>query len=676
MKTKILFITSLVLITSVSFSQSKVNINNLVQYGDKMFEENDDKSYTGIVFDLDKSTGNKVMEGRYKDGLEDGKWILWYKDGQKNIEKTYKNGKEEGQFTRWYKNGNLEVEGFRINDTWDGEFTEWYENGNKKEEGTWELTKYDDGYNIGYYNQKIGKWTSWYKNGEKKLEETYKNGKEEGQLTRWYENGNLEVEGLRINDTWDGEFTEWYENGDVKEETIFENGRIVEQLTHFIDYYSNGQIKEKGILKNKKKVGVWTSWELSGSTFGYFIGIKIKSNELLNYNTLNTIKVISTNLNSNYGLFSLLTEVFYQNNDGFFEIKNMLSDLNRLQLSTTEQQQIIEHTQERESLKNIFFSLNNNYTTILISSNVLSSMELEHIKNTIEQYNTDHIELSIYVPSQIQLEGDIKSPEVLKYIGEIEHFLQNNYNIEYSLSFSDYLKDIHCVIMGNDPKYRIIPDSKIKIERLLKMYSMSGDPDDFSHLVNYDFSKTNILFYLPDKSIIKSGEMELGMENFLNKSLIENYKIVTHPINENRYKNYEGTWKDGIKVGKWIHWNEDGRKMREGTWKDGIKVGKWIHWNEDGRKMIEGTYKGLWTYWYTNGKKWKEGTLKDSKEDGKWIFWYENGQKGQEGSFKDGKRDGFFTYWYKNGQKESEKTFKDGEMISRKEWNKDGSVKN
>ena len=55
----------------------------------------------------------------------------------------------------------------------------------------------------------------------------------------------------------------------------------------------------------------------------------------------------------------------------------------------------------------------------------------KHIKNTIEQYNTDHIELRIYVPSQIQLEGDIKSPEVLKYIGEIEHFLQNNYNIEY-----------------------------------------------------------------------------------------------------------------------------------------------------------------------------------------------------------------------------------------------------
>ena len=59
MKTKILFITSLVLITSVSFSQSKVNINNLVQYGDKMFKVDDDKPYTGKVFDLYKS--NRIL---------------------------------------------------------------------------------------------------------------------------------------------------------------------------------------------------------------------------------------------------------------------------------------------------------------------------------------------------------------------------------------------------------------------------------------------------------------------------------------------------------------------------------------------------------------------------------------------------------------------------------------
>ena len=52
---KKLFLIVFLLLLSVGMSQDKVNINNLVQYGEKMFEENDDKPYTGKVFDLDKS---------------------------------------------------------------------------------------------------------------------------------------------------------------------------------------------------------------------------------------------------------------------------------------------------------------------------------------------------------------------------------------------------------------------------------------------------------------------------------------------------------------------------------------------------------------------------------------------------------------------------------------------
>ena len=55
---------------------------------------------------------------------------------------------------------------------------------------------------------------------------------------------------------------------------------------------------------------------------------------------------------------------------------------------------------------------------------------------------------------------------------------------------------------------------------------------------------------------------------------------------------------------------------------------------------------------------------------------HENGHKYYERTFKDGKQDGLFTRWDENGQKKDEIPFKDGEMISRKEWNRDGSVKN
>ena len=120
MKRTILFITSLVLITSVSFSQSKVNINNLVQYGDKMFEENDDKPYTGMVFDLYKSNGNKKLEGRYKDGLRNGKWSWWNENGKKKSLGSYLNGDgtdkgdtgisrngRDGLWSWWYVNGKI-----------------------------------------------------------------------------------------------------------------------------------------------------------------------------------------------------------------------------------------------------------------------------------------------------------------------------------------------------------------------------------------------------------------------------------------------------------------------------------------------------------------------------------------------------------------------------------------
>ena len=102
MKRTILFITSLLLITSVSLSQSKVNINNLDQYGDKMFKENDDKPYTGLVFDLHRTTGNKSLEGRYKDGLRNGKWSWWNEDNKMDSSGTYKDGNQDGKWTYSY----------------------------------------------------------------------------------------------------------------------------------------------------------------------------------------------------------------------------------------------------------------------------------------------------------------------------------------------------------------------------------------------------------------------------------------------------------------------------------------------------------------------------------------------------------------------------------------------
>ena len=101
---------------------------------------------------------------------------------------------------------------------------------------------------------------------------------------------------------------------------------------------------------------------------------------------------------------------------------------------------------------------------------------------------------------------------------------------------------------------------------------------------------------------------------------------------------------------------------------------------DNGQKKFEGSYKngelnGLETKWYKNGQKKFEGTYKNGKQVGKWTTWYSIGQKWSEVTYKNGKEDGLWTTWYDNGQKFFEGTYKDGELISEKEWNEDGSVK-
>ena len=111
MKHTLLIITALLFITSTVIPQSKVNINNLVEYGGKMFKQDDDKPYTGLVFDLYRTTGNKSLEGRYKDGLRNGKWSWWNEDNKMDSSGTYKDGKQDGLWTGWYENGQKKEEG-------------------------------------------------------------------------------------------------------------------------------------------------------------------------------------------------------------------------------------------------------------------------------------------------------------------------------------------------------------------------------------------------------------------------------------------------------------------------------------------------------------------------------------------------------------------------------------
>ena len=92
MKKTLLLITSLVFLTTIAFSQSKVNIKSRVLYGDKMY-----KSWKWWSED-----GKMDSSGTYKIGIKDGKWIHSTEIG---------NGKYEVRYTT----GNIDLATFTDN---------------------------------------------------------------------------------------------------------------------------------------------------------------------------------------------------------------------------------------------------------------------------------------------------------------------------------------------------------------------------------------------------------------------------------------------------------------------------------------------------------------------------------------------------------------------------------
>jgi antitoxin component YwqK of YwqJK toxin-antitoxin module len=204
-----------------------VNGETLIDRGGLLYEVNGQKLYTGDVFELYKD-GSRKSTGSLKGGRYNGLRTDWYRNGQKMSEGTFKDGKEDGLKTRWFSDG-------------------------KKH--------YERNYKDGLEN---GLETNWYGNGQKFYEVTFKDGKEDGLVTEWYENGEKKSEGTYKNGEFDGLSTSWYKNGQKMSEGTYKNGEFDGLST---SWYGNGQKMSEGTYKNGEFDGLWTNWDKDGSKY-------------------------------------------------------------------------------------------------------------------------------------------------------------------------------------------------------------------------------------------------------------------------------------------------------------------------------------------------------------------------------------------------------------------------
>jgi len=92
-------------------------------------------------------------------------------------------------------------------------------------------------------------------------------------------------------------------------------------------------------------------------------------------------------------------------------------------------------------------------------------------------------------------EGALQQPEVLRAIDDLQAFLQRVPEVGKTLSVADYVKRMHRALAPQAARAAAIPDREALIAQYLLLYSLSGQPDDLSSLVDPTYRDGIVLVF-------------------------------------------------------------------------------------------------------------------------------------------------------------------------------------
>jgi len=135
----------------------------------------------------------------------------------------------------------------------------------------------------------------------------------------------------------------------------------------------------------------------------------------------------------------------------------------------------------------------------------------------------------------ILFEGDIKDPNLMKRLDYYELELKKMPQVDQAASIATVIRVISKAINDkNDSFYDKIPDSREAIAQYLELYQMSGDPDDFEQLVDFNYTKAvlNIQVKATDNIAIKKvlAKVDELTSNDPNMKMIGGFCLVVNDL--------------------------------------------------------------------------------------------------------------------------------------------------
>lgn len=217
----------------------------------------DGVKYSGGFFNTfpKKDASDKPItskEGSMKNGLLDGEYFEYSKQGIKQVFETYSEGKKNGKFSYYYEDGFLEIMGNFKNGELDGEVTGYYHNG---------IKKYANHYTNGNRN---GTCFSYFENGQVEQESEFVNEIPDGDVIGYFPNGT--VRNIKTFDTGylEGRSYVFHRNGCPAIEEYYKHGKL-DSIQRAFDFLSCNIISS-GYWKLGKKEGAFVTYDMFGDT--------------------------------------------------------------------------------------------------------------------------------------------------------------------------------------------------------------------------------------------------------------------------------------------------------------------------------------------------------------------------------------------------------------------------
>ncbi|MFQ5478644.1 MAG: RND family transporter [Candidatus Binatia bacterium] len=113
-----------------------------------------------------------------------------------------------------------------------------------------------------------------------------------------------------------------------------------------------------------------------------------------------------------------------------------------------------------------------------------------------------------------------KAPDRLRAVEALQRHIEASEYAGETRSIVDYIKRMNAVMNPTDPNGYRIPDSRDLIAQYLLLYSMSGEPDDFDDVVDYDYKVANVRVQLSSDRSAVAQYMIDEVEAYADKHLV------------------------------------------------------------------------------------------------------------------------------------------------------------